>query len=151
MTSLASHMIFSTPTPKLHGYDFSHQGLFGIWEGFAPISAPTTHSVDDTPIAVQRSLLLDVPGTTSIGYHSLSGSSTNSGFERQSSRRSHSPADDLWGNWNAALTALAERRPSDKLSWKPTIPTAKAKERLLALNLCGWNVQEDVLRNNVKR
>ncbi|KAG2016457.1 hypothetical protein CC2G_009625 [Coprinopsis cinerea AmutBmut pab1-1] len=134
-----SRDLLCNPTPRLHGYDFSYQGLLGLWEGFQPVAPPNAHSVDDTPIATQR--LLDVPGSG----HSAAG------FERQASRRSHSPADDLYGNWNAAISALMERRGSERSAWKPSLPTTKLHQRQLALQLCGWSLRDEELKAAVRR
>jgi WD repeat-containing protein mio len=109
------------PTPRLYGYDFSYQGLLGIWEGFNPSSVPTPmqHFSESTPIPGQRSLLLDLP-------------------------------DDLFGSWSAALHLLAARR-KDHSSWKPTVPTDKLVQRQIALQVCGWSVREEELSVSVKR
>ena len=58
------------------------------------------------------------------------------GHESHSSRRSHLPADDLFGNCSAASDSLAAMR-KDHSSWKPTVPTNKLVQRQL---LCksGW-------------
>lgn len=136
------------PTPRLYGYDFSYQGLLGIWEGFNPSSAPMQNFSEGTPTAGQRSLLLDLP----VGqvHHSRAGSTGSGGRESHSSHRSHSPADDLFGSWSAALHSLAARR-RDHSSWKPTVPTDKLVQRQIALRVCGWSVREEELSAAVKR
>ena len=142
------------PTSRLYGYDFSYQGLLGIWEGFNPSSASVhmQHFSEGTPIPGQRSLLLDLP----VGQvqHSRAGSTGSGGHESQknaSSHRSHSPADDLlFGSWSAALHSLAARR-RDHSSWKPTVPTDKLVQRQIALQVCGWSVREEELSAAVKR
>jgi hypothetical protein len=141
------------PTPRLYGYDFSYQGLLGIWEGFnpstAPIPQPTQHSSESTPIPGHRSLLLDL--TVVQVHHSHAGSSAgNGGHGIHSSHRSHSPADDLFGSWSAALLSLAARR-KDHSSWKPHVPTDKLLQRQIALQVCGWSVREEEISASVKR
>ena len=134
------------PTPRLHGYDFSYQGLLGIWEGFNPSSVPIQPVGEDAPVPEQRSLLLDLPVGLRVG------STSNGGHERQSSHRSRSPqADDLFGSWSAALHSLAARRGTDRSSWKPTVPTNKLVQRQIALQVCGWSLREEELTAAVKR
>lgn len=142
-----SRELLCTPTPQIHGYDFSNQGLIGIWEGLQPATPPQsqTEAADETPTAVNRSLLLDVPAaaptpTTYANVH-----------ERQPSRRSHSPADDLHGNWQEALSALARRRGGERSLWKPPVPTTKLPQRQVALQLCGWSLRDDELHSAVSR
>lgn len=137
------------PIPRLHGYDFSYQGLLGIWEGFNPSSVPIQHFSEDTPVPGQRSLLLDLP-VPQI-QHSHTGSAGSGGHERHSSHRSRSPADDLFGSWSAALHSLAARRGSDRSSWKPSVPTTKLVQRQIALQVCGWSLREGQLTAAVKR
>ncbi|KAJ6543876.1 hypothetical protein B0H19DRAFT_289302 [Mycena capillaripes] len=126
------------PTPRLHGYDFSHQGIMGIWEGFPPLAAAgDTQIADPAPVGppVHRDLL-DV----------------RDGRSRSRSRRSHSPADDLHGNFHAALTALALRSGDKSSAWKfPSVSSSKILQRQVALQLCGWSLKEEDLWNNVKR
>ena len=138
------------PTPRLYGFDFSYQGLLGIWEGFNPSSAPmhVQQFSEETPIPGQRSLLLDLP----VGrVHSRAGSAgSGGGHENRSNNRSHSPADDLFGSWSAALHSLAARR-KDHSSWKPTVPTEKLVQRQIALQVCGWSMREEEISASVKR
>ena len=138
------------PTPRLYGYDFSYQGLLGIWEGFNPSSAPVhmQQVSEDTPIPSQRSLLLDLP----VGqvHHALAGGTGSGSHENHSSHRSHSPADDFFGSWSAALHSLSARR-RDHSSWKPTVPTDKLIQRQIALQVCGWSVREEELSASVKK
>ena len=142
-----SQEVLCVPTPRLYGYDFSYQGLLGIWEGFNPSSvrAPIQNFSESTPTHGQRSLLLDLP----VGqvHHSRAGSTGSGGH---SSRRSHSPTDDFFGSWSAALHSLAARR-KDHSSWKPTVSTDKLVQRQIALQVCGWSVREEELSAAVKR
>ncbi|KAJ7229086.1 hypothetical protein GGX14DRAFT_416631 [Mycena pura] len=130
------------PTPRLHGFDFSYQGIIGIWEGFLPIVSATPRvdaSIPPDPVPPVHRDLLDV----------------HSGSRSQSpSRRSRSPADDLHGNFHAALRALALRSGDRSVSsaWKfPAVSSAKVLQRQIALQLCGWSLKEEDLLVNVKR
>lgn len=130
------------PTPRLHGHDFSHQGIMGIWEGFPPLAVVAPHGEtqmfpEPAPVAppVHRDLL-DV----------------RDGRSRSRSRRSHSPADDLHGNFHAALTALALRSGDKTSAWKfPAVSSSKMLQRQVALQLCGWSLKEEDLWSSVKR
>jgi hypothetical protein len=113
----------------------------GIWEGFSPVNV-TPH--------VEPSLLLD-PVTTPAHRDLLD--VREDAHSRSRSRRSHSPADDLHGNFHAALLALA-LRSGDKSSstWKfPAVSTSRALQRQVALQLCGWSLKDEDLWNSVKR
>ncbi|KAJ7638426.1 hypothetical protein FB45DRAFT_902803 [Roridomyces roridus] len=128
------------PTPRLHGYDFSHQGVLAIWEGFQ--SMPTdTHA--------EPSILFD-PSTLPPVHRDLL--DVRHGTRSPSrSRRSHSPADDLHGNFLAALTALA-MRTGEKVAWRfHAVSTSKPLQRQVALQLCGWSLRDEELFNSVKR
>ena len=46
---------------------------------------------------------------------------------------------------------IADRRGLDRSLWKPPVPTTKLVQRQVALQLCGWSLREDELRNIVKR
>ncbi|KAJ6567321.1 hypothetical protein DFH09DRAFT_1156660 [Mycena vulgaris] len=129
------------PTPRLHGYDFSHQGIMGIWQGFAPLNV-TPHGEPSLlldPVPPVHRDLLDVQDGTRSGSRS---------------RRSHSPADELHGNFQSALAALAlrtgEKSASSALKF-PAVSTSKALQRQVALQLCGWSLKEEDLWNSVKR
>ncbi|KAF7313353.1 zinc-ribbon-16 domain-containing protein [Mycena chlorophos] len=138
------------PTPRIHGYDFAYRGVAAIWEGFDPI-VPT--STTATPSA-EPSLLL--PDLLNFKPRPSSGSRSQS-RTRRSLTRSYSPADDLHGNFNAALGALAMRSGerdggvltnSGKLG---SLMTNRPLQRQLALQLCGWSLKEEDLWTNVKR
>ncbi|KAF5385783.1 hypothetical protein D9615_002692 [Tricholomella constricta] len=120
-----SHDYLSVPKSVLHGYDFAYQGLLGIWEGFQPLPAP------------ENSDLLPLnPYFDASQYHDR--------------RRTHGPVDELYGNFQAALGALAGRRTGDR-PWKPTVATAKGLQRQIALQLLGWSLREDELASTLHR
>jgi hypothetical protein len=55
----------------------------------------------------------------------------------------------LHGNWNAAITALVDKRGLGSL-WKPPVPTTKLMQRQIALQLCGWDLKEDELKTAIR-
>lgn len=130
--------MFSVPTPRVHGYDFSYHGLQGIWEGFPPADDFSSTVAEDTPVAVGSSLLLDTP--VSAPHHIHAGT-----------RRSRSPGDDLHGNWSAAIATLGARRNLDRWSWKSPVATGKLLQRKLALLTCGWSLREDEISATISR
>ena len=124
------------PTPRLHGYDFSHQGLLGVWEGFPP-SSPQQSAIESTP----RGALLELPSTPRGLAAELAG---------HSQRRPLSPSDEIHGDFHSAVVSLCSRG-GERATWKPTVPTQKLAQRQLALQLCGWSLKEDDLNNAIKR
>ncbi|KAF9462363.1 hypothetical protein BDZ94DRAFT_738933 [Collybia nuda] len=125
-----SHEFFTVPSSILHGYDFAYQGLQGIWEGLQPLPNPNLQPESGPP-----NPYLDPPAY----YH-----------ERRSSRHNNTSTDDAYGNFQAALSTLAARRPGDR-SWKPSVSTTKVIQRQIALQLCGWSLRDEELNNFIKR
>jgi hypothetical protein len=131
---LDSTELLCRPTSRLHGYDFSHAGLLGIWEELQNLSHE--HTILSPLVPMQKDLL-EIP-------------SPPPGEERVASRRSLSPVDDLHGNFHAALIVLASRRGGARSKWKPTITTTKLAQRQVGLLLCGWSLDEEDLDNAIK-
>jgi hypothetical protein len=49
------------------------------------------------------------------------------------------------------LQTLIGRRNNEPVTWKPTIHTNKLLQRQVALQLCGWSLQEEELMTAIKR
>lgn len=113
----------------MHGFDFSYEGLLGIWEGIQPL--PDI----DLASPVHRDAL-DVPNDPNDQY---------------GSRRAQSPADNLYGNFHEAIKALAIRTGANKSAWKPPVSTSKLLQRQIALQLCGWSLREEDMTNIIKK
>ncbi|KAF9227102.1 WD40 repeat-like protein [Gyrodon lividus] len=133
-----SRELMCIPIPRIHGYDFSNQGLLGIWEGF-----PTLPQSSET--RPSTSLLSDMVAASSAALDSSPSSTLGStSFFSQSS-------DDLsYGDFNAAITALLPRQGTEK-SWSPALRTNKLAQRELALQLCGWYLKDEDLSNAIKK
>jgi hypothetical protein len=124
------------PSSRIHGYDFSYQGLHGIWDGFRPV----THAVESehTP----RIVYLELPPSEGNKPRSRS---------RHKGHRSHSPADELHGDFQAAIAAIGSRKGVDPLRWRPLVSTNKLIQRQVALQLCGWSLKEEELNNTIQQ
>jgi WD repeat-containing protein mio len=114
-----------TPTPRVHGYDFTHKGLLGIWDGFLPMEIPQVESTE-----------------------SDNGSEFDMSNNSNGSSHIHSPVDELYGDFQAALAELASRRKSN---WKPGVATAKTDARRIALALCNWPVLDEEMTEAIIR
>ncbi|KIK80016.1 hypothetical protein PAXRUDRAFT_833780 [Paxillus rubicundulus Ve08.2h10] len=127
------------PTPRINGYDFSNQGLLGIWEGFT-----TLHQSSETRSST--SLLSDVLLGSSASFDSSSSTSLGPAFLLSQS------SDDLsYGDFNAAITVLLSRQGTAEPVWSPVLRTNKLAQRELALRLCGWYLRDDDLSNAIKK
>jgi hypothetical protein len=114
----------------------------GIWEGFPPLAATTPHG--------EPQMLPEVGPAAPPAHRSLL--DVRDARSRSRSRRSNSPADDLHGNFHAALTALALRSGDKTSAWKfPAVSSSKNLQRQVALQLCGWTLKEEDLWSNIKR
>ncbi|KAH8822890.1 hypothetical protein DL96DRAFT_1671122 [Flagelloscypha sp. PMI_526] len=74
------------------------------------------------------------------------GFTPNASLERSGHNNTATPSDDTFQH---ALIALATRK-GNKL-WKPSIPTARAVNRQVALQLCGWNLVEEEFTKDIRR
>ncbi|KAF7980728.1 hypothetical protein HWV62_36737 [Athelia sp. TMB] len=133
-----SREVLLVPTPRLYGYDFSYQGLLGIWEGFQSQPHEPAGSAP-TP----RNGLLDLPPTTPGGIGAAAG-----GLSR---RHALSPSDEIHGDFHAAIVALSSRKGTERLAWKPPVSSQKVEQRLFALQLCGWSLKDEDLQNAIKK
>ena len=77
-----SYEYLCVPKPILHGFDFSYQGLLGIWEGFQPLPVPQGPNI----------------------------LATNNYYDLAEHWETHPSVDELYGNFSAALKALLARR-----------------------------------------
>ena len=119
--------------------------MLGIWEGLQPI--PHTPSLEHDPaLEPQQShevdtSLLSLPDEDGDGYRT-----PGRRRRRRSLRRSHSPIDQLHGDFAAAVHTLNIRRGYDRASVaKIPIPTSRLAQRRFCLSLCGWNQGDDEL------
>ncbi|KAG1751269.1 uncharacterized protein EDB91DRAFT_1234726 [Suillus paluster] len=128
-----SRELVCSPTPRLHGYEFSNQGLLGLWEGFAPLPQ------------------VPEPGSSSPGDSSLSPLSTPAVLDPLTRMRQQ-PDDLAYGDFTAAVAALCARRTSGShRPWKPPVRTSKLEQRQFALHLCGWGVGEDEMNHAIRK
>ncbi|KZP05522.1 hypothetical protein FIBSPDRAFT_765742 [Athelia psychrophila] len=129
-----SRELLLVPTPRLHGYDFSYQGLLGIWEGFQAQS----HELA-TAAPTPRNGLLELPPATPGGIGAALG------------RHALSPSDDIHGDFHAAILALCARKGIERAAWKPPVHSQKVEQRQFALQLCGWSLRDEDLQNAIKK
>ncbi|KAL5528601.1 hypothetical protein ACEPAF_7737 [Sanghuangporus sanghuang] len=134
-----SKYLLAFGSSKIHGFDFSYQGILGIWNGLEVTASQEV-------VSILEGLDLASPSESSsstlvgMGPISDAGPSLRSHF---SSRRNRKAGDGFHGNYSAALNMLNSRSHLDKSMWKPTIHTDKTQQRRLALALCDWKIGED--------
>lgn len=66
-------------------------------------------------------------------------------------KRRSSPGHEKATTFIAMLQVLISRRNGESVTWKPTIQTSKLLQRQVALQLCGWSLQEEELMTAIKR
>src|SRR5882757_10204985 len=141
-----SRELICFPTSRLHGYEFSNQGLLGLWEGFAPLpqvpdSCSPSFSVLDG--------ILTIP-TTSLVNSSLSPLCTSAVLDPLT--RMRQPSDDsVYGDFAAAVTNLCARRTGSERPWKAPVRMNKLEQRRFALHLCEWGTGEDEPNHVIRR
>lgn len=134
---LDSREIACTPTSRINGYDFSNQGLMGIWEGFEALPQPSEPR--DTSLPSDSYL-------TPPAFDSSSASALG-----LPSALSRSFEDVSYGDFNVAINVILSRQGIEKQSWSPALRTNKLSQRELALQLCGWYLRGDELSDAIKK
>lgn len=141
--------MLSVHSSLLEGYDFSYQGILGIWEGFRP-SHPQISAPHPTPRLPQRSLLLDTAQNTLSNL--ITESQQGRSRSRQADRRkTQTLIDSPSEEFSSVVAALLAENDPERTPWRPAVPTNKPAQRRLALDLCGWSLAEEDLAAAVKR
>jgi WD repeat-containing protein mio len=126
-------------------------------------------SATTSPASSHRTLL-DVPssGSHSSASFTFPASSSSSSdpssshtYKRRSriSRRSRSPADSVHGDFHDAVVSVLARKgiimggSKEKANsgWRPSVMTNKLHQRRLALELCAWDLGNEVVQTSAKR
>ncbi|KAI0338210.1 hypothetical protein BDW22DRAFT_1487781 [Trametopsis cervina] len=141
--------LLSVHSSLLEGYNFSYQGVIGVWEGFRP-AHPQISAPHPTPRIPQRSLLLETAQTQLSNLISEAQHTWPRSRQADSSRSrplTDGPSEEFA---NVVATLLAENDP-ERPPWKPAVTTTRLAQRRLALDLCGWSLAEEDLASAVKR
>ncbi|KAG8729837.1 hypothetical protein FRC12_020678, partial [Ceratobasidium sp. 428] len=147
---------------RINGIEFSFQGVLGIWDGFPPFNPPPA------PVQTQHSHISDSPTYSPL----LSVASPQVGISRPPSQRGgkrgdrhKSPQRD---GYDAAVSVLNMRRDSVADSGGDNGASfavsgselrdggqkrrfGRLGRRRLALALCGWDISNTELRNEITR
>lgn len=146
LPALDSQRLLSVSPTLLDGYNFSYQGILGIWEGFPPSQSRMTVP---HPTPRMRSLLLDMPQTSISNL--IADAKQSRSRSRQPETRHTRPVDANQEEFTYVVSTLLNENDRDRSTWKPGVATSKLGQRQLALDLCGWSLAEEDLATAVKR
>ncbi|KAG6333717.1 hypothetical protein ID866_5370 [Astraeus odoratus] len=142
-----SQEVLCVPTPRILGYDFSNQGLQGIWDGFPTLPRPAENK---SSVSLPMELLSTSFGTTAADSNTSSTPSPT-GFPGLLRTFSQSSDDLSYGDLDAAVGILLSRQDPEPLLLSPSLQTSKLRQRQCALQLCGWSMKDDALSAEIKK
>ncbi|EKM54852.1 uncharacterized protein PHACADRAFT_29989 [Phanerochaete carnosa HHB-10118-sp] len=140
--------LLSAPPSALEGYNFSYQGVIGVWEGFR--SSRSHMSAHQTPRISQRGLMLDIPPNP-VSNLLLEQHHPRSRSRQGDGRRPKGGADTPHDEFSSAVSTLLSEKLPNHTSWKPAVNTNKLAQRQLALYMCAWSLAEEDLSHAVRR
>lgn len=142
-----SREFFCNPTPRLSGYDFSNQGIQGIWDGFSSLPRP---SENKSSVSLPVELLSTSLSTTATGSDP-SGVPSPTSFPGMLRTLSETSDEGSYGNFDAAVDHLLSRKDPGRLSLSPSLHTDKRKQRQCAIHLCGWSSRDEDLSTAIEK
>lgn len=142
-----SREFFCNPTPRLSGYDFSNQGIQGIWDGFSSHPRP---SENKSSVSLPVELLSTSLSTTATGSDP-SGVPSPTSFPGMLRTLSETSDEGSYGNFDAAVDHLLSRKDPGRLSLSPSLHTDKRKQRQCAIHLCGWSSRDEDLSTAIEK
>lgn len=140
--------LLSAPLSALDGYNFSYQGIIGIWEGFRPSRSHLSNH--QTPRMGQRGLLLDIPPNP-VSNLLLEQHHPRSRSRQGDGRRPKGGTDTPHDEFSAAVATLLSEKLPNHTSWKPAVNTNRLAQRQLALYMCAWSLADEDLAHAVRR
>ncbi|KAM5536681.1 hypothetical protein V8D89_009608 [Ganoderma adspersum] len=146
---LHSQRLILSPSSIIEGYNFSYQGLAGIWEGFRPIR-PSPPSGQPTPRMAPRNTLFDAATASPLLAPLNLDAPPRPSSKHGGRRRNQPPASSLPEDFLNAIDEL-NRRSGGSEAWKPSVSTGRLSQRRFALQLCGWSLAPDDLARAVRR
>ena len=155
---LDSRQILEPSKQKSSPYDFSGQGVLGIWEGGIPTSKPQrpVEPIQTSPMAGVKSIIDHVKSVSGDG-RSSSKSKDNVPSSRRGSRLLldtnplPTPSGVQEDAYAAALNALCFGVGDTGGKWKPSTPTSKTAQRRVCLHLVGWSLREEELNRAISK
>ena len=144
-----SQRLILSPSSIIEGYNFSYQGLAGIWEGFKPIH-PSPPSGQPTPRMAPRNTLFDAATASPLLAPLNLDAPPRPTSKHGGRRRNQPPASSLPEDFLNAIDEL-NRRSGGSEAWKPSVSTGRLSQRRFALQLCGWSLAQDDLARAVRR
>ena len=153
-----SKQILEPSKPRLSPYDFSGQGVLGIWDGGPQVPTPrrAADSIPPSPVGGLKSIADHVKSASTDG-RSNSKSRDLAPSSRRGSRllldthplsTSSSVQED---DYSAALNALCLKAGDTGGRWKPGTPTSKMAQRRMCLQLVGWSLREEELNHAITK
>ena len=149
VSCLDSQKLLAVSSSTLDGFNFSYQGLSGIWESFRP-NRPQV-STQPTPRLPQRGLLLDFSPTPVSNLIAEAGGGHPSRSHSRQGKRSRPASDVAIDEFTGAVNTLLGETLPTRSFWKPAVSTNKLAQRQLMLHLCDWSLGEEDIAKMVRR
>ncbi|KAI6037567.1 hypothetical protein EDC04DRAFT_2702091 [Pisolithus marmoratus] len=146
---LHSRGLLCFPTSRIHGYDFSNQGLQGIWDGF-PAPPRAAAARNKSTISLPAELHSTSFETTAADTNS-SGTPSPTDFPGLLGVSSQTTEDVFYGDFDGAVGLLLSRQNPARLPLSPSLRTKKTKRRQFALQLCGWSLADEDLSSVIQK
>lgn len=146
---LHSRDLLCYPASRVHGYDFSNQGLQGIWNGFPALPRVAAAKTKST-ISLPAELLSTSFETTTTDANS-SGTPSPTDIPGLLGTSPQSAEDVFYGDFDAAVGLLLSQQNPMRLPSSPSCRTKRAKQRQFAIQLCGWSLADEDLSSAIKK
>lgn len=145
---LDAKQLLAFGSSKVHGIDFSFQGIMGIWEGLEASPSQDMMSILDGLDLASPS---ESPAARGESPH-RSVDVNASLHPRLNTFKSQKLVDGFHGNYTAALNTLNSRTDlvNEKLAFKSPLHSDKVQRRRLALALCNWKAGDEQIARSVQ-
>ena len=132
---------------RVHGFDFTYQGVLSIWEGFPSLS----HRISSAEDKERATSHADQQGSHSSV--STTGRTSSGRGHRRPSSRNKSAGESPRLHYELAIEAINGKRTFGVKKDLPStaVHSTRAARRQFALSLCGWDYSDEEFRREIER